>query len=274
MSATATTAARPGALRHTAARLAAANLTLLVWFWACTVPVVVLARVLVDRWLDADDVSVVLYARHAAIWFPFSQVIGLVAPYLRMHVAAGMTRRTFARATVLVAVGTGAAYGVALTVLALGERGVHTALGRGWRVQDAGLADRLGDDEHVEGAHVAHGRTRAVGRVVVGDRGDRVGGRAARERQGGGDDQAGDGGPGGAGAEAGHEGSCWSRARARGRVGGLPVRPDRPATRTRGAAGQPTRAGARDLGPGVWRRARRAGAPRASPRTGRCWSGA
>ncbi|SFJ68537.1 hypothetical protein [Cellulomonas sp. KH9] len=139
--ATAAPAGRTGPLRHTVTRLAAANLTLLVWFWVCSVPVVVVASVLVDRLLGVDDASVVLYARHAAIWFPFSQAIALVALYLRLHVAAGMTRRTFARATVLVGVGTGAAYGVVLTVLAVVERGIHTALGRGWRVTDGFLAD-------------------------------------------------------------------------------------------------------------------------------------
>ena len=142
MSATTTApAGRTSPLRHTVTRLAALNLTLLVWFWACSVPVVVVASVLVDRLLGAGDVAVVLYARHAAIWFPFSQAIALVALYLRVHVAAGMTRRTFARATVVVGVGTGAAYGILLTVLAVVERGIHTALGRGWRVTDGFVAD-------------------------------------------------------------------------------------------------------------------------------------
>ena len=140
-----TTAATPAtgarASRHAVARLSATNLTLLVWFWACTVPFVVLASVLVDRLLGVDDVAVVLYARHAAIWYPFSQAVALVALYLRVHVAAGMTRRTFTRATVLVGVGTGVAHGVVLTALAAAERGVHTALGRGWRVDDGLVAD-------------------------------------------------------------------------------------------------------------------------------------
>ncbi|MBO0923594.1 hypothetical protein J1G44_03750 [Cellulomonas sp. zg-ZUI199] len=138
---TAALAGRTGPLRSTVTRLAAVNLTLLVWFWACSVPVVVVASILVDRLLGVDDVAVSLYTRHAAIWFPFSQGIALVGLFLRAHVAAGMTRRTFARATILVGVGTGAAYGVVLTLLAVAERGIHTALGRGWRVTDGFLAD-------------------------------------------------------------------------------------------------------------------------------------
>jgi len=134
-------AARVDPLRHTVARLGAVNLSLLLWFWACSLPVVVVATVLVGRLTGVTDVAVVLYARHAAIWFPFSQAVALVAVFLRVHVAAGMTRRTFARATLVVGVGTGVAYAVVLTVLAGVERAAHTALGQGWRVTDGFLAD-------------------------------------------------------------------------------------------------------------------------------------
>lgn len=87
------------------------------------------------------DAAVILYSRQGGVWFPFAQAIGIVVGYLRVHVAAGMTRRTFARATLLVGVGTGVAYAAVLTLLTVVERALHHAAGWGWRVADAGLAD-------------------------------------------------------------------------------------------------------------------------------------
>lgn len=132
---------RRGPVVHTVRRLGRVNLVLLAWFWVAVVPVVVVLSLVLARIEGELDAAVVLYMRQGAIWFPFAQAIILVAAFLRPHVAAGMTRRTFARATLVVAVGTGVAYAVVLVALAAVERALHHAAGWGWRVADAGLAD-------------------------------------------------------------------------------------------------------------------------------------
>lgn len=128
---TAVTAARPSPTAHTVRRLATALLQLARWFWLLAVLVIVLANVIGWVTAGATDVSIAVYARQASTWFPFSLSIMLVSAYLRVHVASGMTRRTFARAALLVQVVAGLAYAAALTSLILLERAVHDALG--WR---------------------------------------------------------------------------------------------------------------------------------------------
>ncbi|MBO3094690.1 hypothetical protein [Cellulomonas dongxiuzhuiae] len=141
MSTVTPTAPRRGPVAHTVRRLGRANLVMLAWFWVVVTPFFVVLSFVLAR-IDGElDAAVILYSRQGAIWFPFAQSVILVGLMLRVHVAAGMTRRTFARATLLVATGTGAAYAVVLTALAAVERELHHAAGWGWRVADAILAD-------------------------------------------------------------------------------------------------------------------------------------
>ena len=127
----ATAPARPSPTVHTVRRLVGALLRLGRWFWLIAVLAVVVANVVGWVTHGSTDVLIAVYARQAATWFPFSLAIMLVAAYLRVHVASGMTRRTFVRAAVLVEVAAGVAYAVALTALVLVERAVHDALGWG-----------------------------------------------------------------------------------------------------------------------------------------------
>lgn len=137
-----TTTTHPrGAVTHTAARIGRVNLGYLGWYWLVVTPFFVAFSFWLARVNGGLDAAVILYSRQGAIWFPFAQAIATVAVYLRVHVAAGMTRRAFARATLLVGAGTGAAYAAVLTALAAVERELHHAAGWGWRVADAVLAD-------------------------------------------------------------------------------------------------------------------------------------
>ena len=142
---TAVTALHPPRRRdpvaHTVVRIGRVNLAYLGWFWVVVLPFVVVFSLVLARVNGSLDAAVVLYTRQGAVWFPFAYAIGLVTSYLRVHVAAGMTRRTFARATLLVGVGTGTGYALALALLTVVERALHHAAGWGWRVADAGLAD-------------------------------------------------------------------------------------------------------------------------------------
>ena len=45
----------------------------------------------------------VSFGRQAGIWFPFSLCVFIATTYVRVHIAAGMTRRTFVRAALAVA---------------------------------------------------------------------------------------------------------------------------------------------------------------------------
>ncbi|UZN02826.1 hypothetical protein [Cellulomonas sp. S1-8] len=132
---------RRGPVAHTVHRLGRHALLYLVWFWAVVLPFFVVFSLVLARIHGELDAAVVLYSRQGAIWFPFAYAITVVAAYQRVHVAAGMTRRTFARATLVVAAGTGLAYAAVLTALAALERELHHAVGWGWRVADAVLAD-------------------------------------------------------------------------------------------------------------------------------------
>ena len=132
--------ARRSPLVSTVRRLGAHQLRMLGWFWLIAVPCLVLATVVVDRVLGSVDVAVSLYARQAAIWFPFSQAIVLVVGTLRVAVASGRTRRTFARATLVVCALNGLAYALVLTGMALAERAVHGSLGWESVITDAQLA--------------------------------------------------------------------------------------------------------------------------------------
>lgn len=127
----ATAPARTSPTVHTVRRLGGALLRLGRWFWLVAVLVVVAANVVGWVTHGSTDVSIAVYARQASTWFPFSLAIMLVAAYLRVHVASGMTRRTFVRAALVVQVAAGVAYAAALTVLVLVERAVHDALGWG-----------------------------------------------------------------------------------------------------------------------------------------------
>ncbi|GIG40813.1 hypothetical protein [Cellulomonas phragmiteti] len=138
---TTTTPRRPSPTAHTVRRLGAALLRLAGWFWALAVVVIVLANVVGWATRGSTDVSIAVYARQASTWFPFSLGIMLVSAYLRVHVASGMTRRTFVRAALVVQVAAALGYAAVLTLLVLVERAVHDALGWDSVITEVQLAD-------------------------------------------------------------------------------------------------------------------------------------
>ena len=136
---TTTTASRPSPTARTVRVLARTALRLAGWFWAIALVGIVLASLVV--WLVAGRVDQLIapFAVQAGVWFPFSQAIAIGSVYLTVHVAAGMTRRTFVRAATVVAVGTGVGYTAVLAVLVLAERALHGALGWGTGMSALGL---------------------------------------------------------------------------------------------------------------------------------------
>ncbi|MBO0899126.1 hypothetical protein J1G43_04000 [Cellulomonas sp. zg-ZUI22] len=138
---TTTAATRPSPTVRTARVLGAVLLSMAGIFWALAVVAVVIATLVVWRVNGSADVSIAVYARQAATWFPFSLGIMLVGAYLRVHIASGVTRRTFVRAALLVELAAGVGYAAVFTALVLLERAVHDALGWESVITEIQLAD-------------------------------------------------------------------------------------------------------------------------------------
>lgn len=105
------------------------------WFWAILVVLAVAATLLIDR-LGAIEASTLWYARQAGIWFPFSVLVGVALAYLPVHVAGGMTRRSYVRGSLLAAVGMAGSFALVATGLLALERLVFDSAGWAWRLAD------------------------------------------------------------------------------------------------------------------------------------------
>ena len=73
---------------------------LTLWFWAIAIPVVAIVMFIVGQYVDPVTMSAMAFTHHAALWFPFSIAIILAVTYLPIHVANGMTRRSFSQAAI------------------------------------------------------------------------------------------------------------------------------------------------------------------------------
>ena len=123
---------------HAARRMLQTFAAPMAFFWA----ILLVAVVVITASLAATGhggVSVVSFGRQAGIWFPFSMHVVIATGYFRFHVATGMTRRTFWRASLVVAAAIAVLNGTLMATLLLVERLVHGWLGWGWVLQDAAL---------------------------------------------------------------------------------------------------------------------------------------
>lgn len=127
---TGTTHRRPPQWRRAATWLSQVQIYMACWFFAVILVVAIPAVLIVSRYTDIA-ISVLGMGLHGAIWVPFSISIVIVASYLTVQVAAGMTRRSFSTGALLAAVLTGGLYTVAFTVLLAVERWIYSA--QGWR---------------------------------------------------------------------------------------------------------------------------------------------
>lgn len=106
-----------------------------LWYGAIMLAITIAVPFVIARFTEVEA-STLWYARQSAIWFPFSIMIGVAAAYLPVHVAGGMTRRTYVRGSVLAAVGLAGIFAVAGALLLLAERTWYQAVGWGWRLED------------------------------------------------------------------------------------------------------------------------------------------
>jgi len=126
---------RRGPIDLTARWFLTVHVYLAAWFWAIATVMVAVGLVVLAQ-VRSVDASVAVYARQAAIWFPFAVFITLVFGYLPMHIASGLTRRVLSLGSLVAAVGTSVLYGVTFTVLLVVERAVFDAAGWEWSLGD------------------------------------------------------------------------------------------------------------------------------------------
>lgn len=112
---------------------------MMIWFWAIALPVVAIVMAIVSRTTEISA-SGMMFTHHAALWFPFSIGIAVTAVYLPLHVANGMTRRSFARAAVVAAIGIGLVNALVTIAALLVEEQIYGQLGWVHGVMDGDVA--------------------------------------------------------------------------------------------------------------------------------------
>lgn len=108
-----------------------------LWYWALVL-VVVVAVPLVVAAAGEPGTSIIWFARQSGVWFPFSVLIGVATTYPVVHVASGMTRRSYARGALLAAVVLAAGFALLMAGGLLAERAWYGAMGWDWSLQDQG----------------------------------------------------------------------------------------------------------------------------------------
>jgi len=132
--------ARPSPLLH-ATRWYRREARLAEWLLVAGALVLVVGATVVGLVRDGrQDQAPADLAREAMVWLAVGAAVGLPAR-LRPHVAAGMTRRTFAHATLLASAAAALRLGAVAGLLMLAERALHRRLGWDWDVASSVLVD-------------------------------------------------------------------------------------------------------------------------------------
>lgn len=111
-----------------------------LWYWAIVLVVVIGVPLVVDS-VGEVGTSVIWFARQSGVWFPFSVLIGVATTYPQVHVASGMTRRSYVRGALIAAVVLAAAFAVLMAGGLVVERAWYGAMGWDWSMQDQGWFD-------------------------------------------------------------------------------------------------------------------------------------
>lgn len=98
------------------------------WLWVLILVGVPVAAWAVHRYATLDQ-SIAQYATYALTWVPFSVAVILASTQLTIHVANGMTRRSFVKAALAVVLTAAVLYGLLLAVVLLVEGAVYGSLG-------------------------------------------------------------------------------------------------------------------------------------------------
>lgn len=133
-------ATRQGPVLRTAISLLAWFGQVGLWYWAIVLVVVVGLPFLIGAFGEVGT-SVLWFARQSGVWFPFSVLIGVATAYPQVHVASGMTRRSYVRGALLAAAGLAAAFALLMAGGLVLERAWYGAMGWDWSPQDQGWFD-------------------------------------------------------------------------------------------------------------------------------------
>lgn len=98
------------------------------WFWAGAVVLCTVVLFTVSRFAEVS-LSGMQFVHQAALWFQFATAINVVAVYLPVHIAAGTTRRSFLRGSLVAAGAIAVGYAVVLALLLVIEGQIYGALG-------------------------------------------------------------------------------------------------------------------------------------------------
>jgi len=136
--------ARPATRQGPALRTATCLLTwfgqVSLWYWAIVLVVVVAVPLVVDA-VGSVGTSTIWFARQSGVWFPFSIMIGIATTYPQVHVASGMTRRSYVRGALAAAALTAMAFALLMAGGLMAERAWYGAMGWDWSLQDQGWFD-------------------------------------------------------------------------------------------------------------------------------------
>lgn len=123
---------------------------LMLWFWAVMVVAAVAILAVVGSAVRVQ-LSAMQMAHHGALWFPFSIAIIVTTSYLTVHVANGLTRRSFAATMLIMCVAVGVFNAVANVTGLVVEGWVYDRLG--WL---QGQVDNGGETEVLVGGTWAY----------------------------------------------------------------------------------------------------------------------
>ena len=172
-----TTRARTSQTRRAAHWLLWSHLYMAAWFWGIILVLAVASTVfLTDDRFGGDGSSAVGFGIQAGMWFSFAMAIALSLRQLEAHLAAGMTRRSFYRANLLVSGSMAALYAVVMVLLLWVESVVAQALGWEPRTITMVLYDSLSDWPGLLAVYLLVFLVGATAGLVVGMAYQRLGG--------------------------------------------------------------------------------------------------
>lgn len=129
--------------QRTAGTLLRINLMRAAWFFALALVGITAILLTISRFAE-PQMSAVQFAYHAMLWYQFAMMVTVFVGYATVHVAHGMTRRSFIRGSLLAAGGIALGYALVITLMLLVERWLYARLGwyHGLSNIDAEVLDR------------------------------------------------------------------------------------------------------------------------------------
>lgn len=114
--------------RRAAAWMLGFQAVLGAWFWLIAVVGVTVAILVIGR-IASVEVSIMQFAAQGATWFPFALAVILATTQLGVHVANGMTRRSFTRAALVTCTISAIGYALVMVLAIRAEAALYARTG-------------------------------------------------------------------------------------------------------------------------------------------------